>query len=430
VFTVSLSLPAGTNVTVRYATADGSASATSDYVAASGTILFTPGQTSHLVPIQVIGDTNIEANETFSLNLSNPTNAVLGIASGTGTILNDDIPPNPTNVLAQGNLRLSLNLSSAGLNSVTFMGNEIYTLGTYISDWGLQTGTNSATFLWNGNGGAVLIPMSWTAGDSRSASFLGTYTSGGANVAVTRDYAFLLGVDAWRSTMTFRNNGISSITLRCFETYDVDWQYFGTSYYTTANDRYTIATNSSAIQIGRSLMTNGPLVVLVGTTDPGSIIAACSSAYFGITTSSALNTFFASNGADSNGALQDDTLDIGREYIIAPGATASFTAYQSISTNIPTAEFALVGNLAKAPLRFSGTSLGNGYLQFFASASDNAPITPERASHIQLYYCTNLVSGSWVRTSPQTVLNNGTLQVLVLDYTNSPIRFYRAIETP
>jgi hypothetical protein len=92
-FVVSLSAASGLPVTVGFATGNGTAAAGSDYQAASGTLTFTPGQTSRMVSVLVNGDTLQEANETFLLNLSAPTNASIGDGQGVGTITNDDGPP-------------------------------------------------------------------------------------------------------------------------------------------------------------------------------------------------------------------------------------------------------------------------------------------------------------------------------------------------
>jgi probable HAF family extracellular repeat protein len=89
-FTVSLSYSSTQNVTVNYATANGSALAGSDYQAASGTLTFAPGETSKFVTVQVNGDRTGEANETFLVVLSNPTNATIADGSGEGTIIDDE----------------------------------------------------------------------------------------------------------------------------------------------------------------------------------------------------------------------------------------------------------------------------------------------------------------------------------------------------
>jgi len=89
-FTVSLSAASGQTVSVDYATADGTATAGSDYVARVGTLTFAPGTTAQGVAITVNGDTAVEPNETFSVDLSGASNAGIARATGTGTITNDD----------------------------------------------------------------------------------------------------------------------------------------------------------------------------------------------------------------------------------------------------------------------------------------------------------------------------------------------------
>jgi CSLREA domain-containing protein len=91
-FTVSLSGATTNPVTVQYATANGSATAGSDYAATGGTVQFAPGVTSQVVTVAVAGDTAVEPDETFTVVLSNPMNAALADASGTGLIVNDDSP--------------------------------------------------------------------------------------------------------------------------------------------------------------------------------------------------------------------------------------------------------------------------------------------------------------------------------------------------
>jgi hypothetical protein len=92
-FTVTLAASSTIPVTVDYATANGTATAGSDYVATSGTLTFDPGVTSRTITVTVNSDTTVEPNETFFVNLSNPTNATLAKGQGTGTILNDDSAP-------------------------------------------------------------------------------------------------------------------------------------------------------------------------------------------------------------------------------------------------------------------------------------------------------------------------------------------------
>ena len=96
VFTLSLSRASGKVVTVGYATADGSAAASGDYAARSGTLIFLAGDTSKTVSVPLTDDQASEPDETFTLNLSSAINATLADAQGLGTIVDDDAaPPQP-----------------------------------------------------------------------------------------------------------------------------------------------------------------------------------------------------------------------------------------------------------------------------------------------------------------------------------------------
>ncbi len=84
---------------VTYSTANGTAVAPGDYTAVSnGTVTFLPTETSKTVTVLVNGDTAVEPNETFLVDMTTVSNGVIGRATGTGTILNDDgvIGPTPT----------------------------------------------------------------------------------------------------------------------------------------------------------------------------------------------------------------------------------------------------------------------------------------------------------------------------------------------
>lgn len=90
-FVVALSPVSSSTVTVAYATQAGTASAGSDFVSASGTLSFAPGESSKNVSVQIVGDSTDEPNESFSLALSSPTNASIGVSSATLSIIDDDV---------------------------------------------------------------------------------------------------------------------------------------------------------------------------------------------------------------------------------------------------------------------------------------------------------------------------------------------------
>ena len=92
-FAISLSAASASTITVGYSTADGTAVAPTDYQHVSGTLTFTPGQTSKSVSVSVVGDAVREPDESFVVNLSSPTSATIADGQGVGTILDDDGPP-------------------------------------------------------------------------------------------------------------------------------------------------------------------------------------------------------------------------------------------------------------------------------------------------------------------------------------------------
>ena len=89
-FTISLSDVSTSTVDVDYNTADGTATAGSDYTARSGNVSFAPGETSKVRSVVILQDSQSEPDETFTMQLSNPVNGALGQATGTATIQDDD----------------------------------------------------------------------------------------------------------------------------------------------------------------------------------------------------------------------------------------------------------------------------------------------------------------------------------------------------
>lgn len=91
-FTVVLDKPAPSGgVSVNYATANGTATAGSDYVATSGTLTFAELESQKTVDITINGDTAVEPNETFELRFDTPNGLTIADAAAQGTITADDI---------------------------------------------------------------------------------------------------------------------------------------------------------------------------------------------------------------------------------------------------------------------------------------------------------------------------------------------------
>ena len=96
-FTVTLSNASALPVSVAYNTANGTATAGSDYTAKSGTLNFAAGVTSQTITVTIANDNVYEGAETFNVNLSAPSNATLGTATSTATIIDDGTGVGGTN---------------------------------------------------------------------------------------------------------------------------------------------------------------------------------------------------------------------------------------------------------------------------------------------------------------------------------------------
>ncbi|SFB46063.1 MBG domain-containing protein [Algoriphagus aquimarinus] len=100
-FTVTLSAASERAASVDYVSSNGTASAGSDYTAVSGTLNFAAGDLTKTIVVSITDDIIFEDSENFSITLTNPTNAVLGTATGTGIIVNDDPTPKITGMSVQ-----------------------------------------------------------------------------------------------------------------------------------------------------------------------------------------------------------------------------------------------------------------------------------------------------------------------------------------
>lgn len=91
-FIINLNTPSPITATVQYSLTAGTAVAGQDFVASSGTLTFTPGNLSENVQITLLPDDQFEPDETFSLQLFNVVNGVLGEDTAVFTIQDDDMP--------------------------------------------------------------------------------------------------------------------------------------------------------------------------------------------------------------------------------------------------------------------------------------------------------------------------------------------------
>lgn len=159
---VLLSNPSSQTITVAFATANSTATAGSDYVATSGTVTFNPGETTKTIPLQINGDNVDEINETFFVNISNPTNATILTAQGSVVIADDDGPTVSVNdvSMAEGNLPVTnaiftVTLSAPSVQEVSGFfstASGTATVGIDVQQvfsgfWFIPAGSTSGTFL-------------------------------------------------------------------------------------------------------------------------------------------------------------------------------------------------------------------------------------------------------------------------------------------
>jgi hypothetical protein len=134
-FTVSLSAPApATDITFDIATQDNTATtANGDYVAKTLTNQVIPaGQQTYTFTVAVNGDTAVENNETFFVNVTNPSGATITDGQGVGTIQNDDLPALSINDVnsSEGNAGTKLFSFTVSLSTAAPTGGVTFDIAT------------------------------------------------------------------------------------------------------------------------------------------------------------------------------------------------------------------------------------------------------------------------------------------------------------
>ncbi|WP_425525149.1 putative Ig domain-containing protein [Xanthomonas arboricola] len=350
-FTVSLSAASGQTVSVNYITADGTATAGSDYAARSGTLTFAPGVTAQGVAITVNGDTAVEPNETFSVGLSGASNASIARATGTGTIVNDDV------VVVVG--PASLPAATAG--------------SAYSQTLSASGGTAPYTFAITA--GALPAGLSLSAGGVLSGTptasggfnFTATATdSGGSPTSGARAYTLTVAV----ATTTFPATSLPAGTA-------------GQAYSSALNPAtggvapYTYAVTAGALPAGITL--NGSSGALTGT--PGSV----GSFSFSVTATDS------TTGTPSQ-ATRGYTLTIAAPPIVVapsalPAATRGTAYSQTLSASGGTAPYtyALASGTLPAGITLasngtlSGTATVEGSFNLTVTATDAGSFTGNQA---------------------------------------------------
>jgi hypothetical protein len=158
VFTLTLSSPSGRAITVRAATANGTATQPADYTSTTVTVSFPPGSSTQTMSVPVVGDLLNEASDTFFVNLTLPTNVTIADNQGIGTIIDDD--PLPSISIADA----SRNEGNSGTANLTFTLTLSPVSGRSVTvNWATADGTATAPADYTASSGTVTFAAGQTS---------------------------------------------------------------------------------------------------------------------------------------------------------------------------------------------------------------------------------------------------------------------------
>jgi hypothetical protein len=193
VFTVTKTGSTTQTTSVNFATANGTATAGSDYTATSGTLTFAPGDTSKTINVATIDDTAQESTESLVVNLSGASGGTIGTAQGTGSITDndsgtgtsqvtiDDRSATPPGTVIKFNLKITPAATTAQtINYATADGTGA-TGGVAGSDYVAKTGVVSLS----AGQGAATISIQTIAGSKPTYSFFVNLSNPSSGLTLT-----------------------------------------------------------------------------------------------------------------------------------------------------------------------------------------------------------------------------------------------------
>ena len=196
-FIVRLSSPTFQAVTVKFLTANGTATAGSDFTFTAGTVTFNPGDVTRPIPVSILADAATELPQTFSVVLFTPTNATISDPVATGTILDKAAPRITSFTPAAGVTGNVVDIFGANFNSVLAVRfGSVFTTFTPISPTHLQ----------------ARVPLGATDGPIVVSTILGSATSPTPFVVLPLIVGFTPASGAIGSPLLIVGTGMSAAT--------------------------------------------------------------------------------------------------------------------------------------------------------------------------------------------------------------------------
>jgi len=158
--------------TVGYSTSVGTANSGSDYVSTTGTVSFSVSQTSQTIIVTVNGDTTVEPNETFNVDLSNCSNCSIADTRGVGTIVNDDYSLSVSVTTDKGSYKIGSNV----IFSVNVKDSNLISIGGSSVEISVKIGTSDKTSSCTSSIGSTNASGNAQFTCSTSGYARGTYT--------------------------------------------------------------------------------------------------------------------------------------------------------------------------------------------------------------------------------------------------------------
>jgi hypothetical protein len=207
--------------------------------------------------------------------------------------------------------------NNGAIHSATYKGHECFRIGTYVSDFGMQEGGNTSTFLLFDAYGLKPRPVSVTMPSPGLVRVAGNFAVGSAPVEFLQDYSLVPGKNVLKVDVSLRNTAEDAKTIHYFATFDPDMRVF---------ESYLDVDVVSGIRsaICRTGLTGFADALVLGSPDSSAVVSTGD--YLYIDAGLILNSILASP-MDPNNLMADFGMHLIVPATIEPGATKTFTYF-------------------------------------------------------------------------------------------------------